>query len=488
MTERYDVCVVGAGFGGLGAALSAAEAGARVLVLEALNYPGGCASTFRRQGCRFESGATLFSGFGPGQLFHRWIAQHGLPVEVDFLDPVVEFRTPEWHLPVSPDRARLAEALKALPQTSADSVDRMMEAQTRVADRLWELLDHPEWLPPLSGSALRAHGRRLLDYLPLLAYMGRPLGRWLHRWGIEETSALGTYLNGLCQITIQCPARVAEAPFALGTMDYYFRGTGHVRGGIGRLAWGLVSAIEALGGRLLFSHRVRSMTRRSGVWEVHARRQRFKADRVLANLLPQAVASMVPEAAESPGLRRMARRVQHSWGAAMLYLLVEPPPGASPEARHFELVEQPALPFQQGNHVFCSVSAAHETDRAPAGLRTMTVSTHVPMDMLRASDRASERIGGIQAQMRATVRRLLPEWRVHSEMTASPRTFERFTGRPEGLVGGVPRTAGLHHYLSLFPRPVLPDFYVVGDSVFPGQSTLATAIGGQRTAVAALGR
>ncbi|HND32895.1 MAG TPA: FAD-dependent oxidoreductase, partial [Myxococcota bacterium] len=39
--ELADVIVIGAGFGGLAAALSLAERGARVTLLEALTYPGG---------------------------------------------------------------------------------------------------------------------------------------------------------------------------------------------------------------------------------------------------------------------------------------------------------------------------------------------------------------------------------------------------------------------------------------------------------------
>ena len=71
---------------------------------------------------------------------------------------------------------------------------------------------------------------------------------------------------------------------------------------------------------------------------------------------------------------------------------------------------------------------------------------------------------------------------VRHELPGSPRTFERFTGRDGGAVGGVPRRAGLHHYTGMSPRPVLEGLWLVGDSVFPGQSTLATALGGVRTA------
>ena len=109
-----DCVVVGAGFGGLGAAMTLAEGGARVALCEALKYPGGCASTFTRQGWRFESGATLFSGFDPGQLFDRWITAHSLAVETRVLDPMVELRAGDLRLAVPPSREGLIARLCAL--------------------------------------------------------------------------------------------------------------------------------------------------------------------------------------------------------------------------------------------------------------------------------------------------------------------------------------------------------------------------------------
>ena len=62
-----DALVIGAGFGGLGAALRLAEGGARVALCETLKYPGGCASTFERGGHRY--GAE--SGGHVGVLLHQ---------------------------------------------------------------------------------------------------------------------------------------------------------------------------------------------------------------------------------------------------------------------------------------------------------------------------------------------------------------------------------------------------------------------------------
>ncbi len=136
-----------------------------------------------------------------------------------------------------------------------------------------------------------------------------------------------------------------------------------------------------------------------------------------------------------------------------------------------------------------SVSGADEVERAPQGQRTATISTHIQVGDLFTLSKTeqAERIARVQARMRRTIRRHLPGLLGEAalEMTASPRTFERFTARTHGYVGGVPRTPGLHNYDGLFPRAVLPGLYLVGDSVFPGPSTLATALGGVKVAALA---
>lgn len=486
----YDAVVVGAGFGGLATALELTRRGARVALCETLNYPGGCASTFRREGHAFEAGATLFSGFEPHQLFGRWIREHGLAVTVDWLDPLVELRTPDLRLPVYRDRARFIDSLCALPGAPVPAVRRLFALQDQVAGALWPLFDDPALLPPLDLKALLRHAGRAFQYAPLLRWMGRPLGAVLEHLGLSGFTPLRTYLDALCQITVQCSAAEAEAPFALAAMDYYWRGTGHVRGGIGRLAEALAHAVEARGGTVLLANRVKAVNRVPGGWSVVARRGELRARHVVANLLPRGVTRLVGE--RLPRLDALAERVADGWGAAMLYLVVRAPEPGDGSAHHLEMVQDVAAPFIEGNHLFMSISGAADEGRAPPGHRTVTVSTHVPLKAL-ASMPAGEQgpyIAGIQARMREGLRRLAPEWLagLTHELTASPRTYQRFTQREGGAVGGVPRRAGLANYRGLGPLQVLDGLWLVGDTVFPGQSTLATAVGGVRTAVSIAAR
>lgn len=483
----YDAIVIGAGFGGLGAALTLAERGARVALVEALAYPGGCASTFKRGGFRFESGATLFSGLAEGQLFGAIIARHRLDVTIDWLDPIVTLRAPGLELSVGRDRAAFIEALCALPGAPAPGIRAFFARQARVADTLWSLFDDPDLLPPLSAAALAWHLARTPRYAPLLALVGRPLVASLERAGVASFAPLRHYLDSLCQITVQCSAAEAEAPFAMAAMDYYWRGTGHVRGGIGQLAWALARAVERLGGEVRMASRAKAITRDGDVYRIETRTGTLAARHVIGNLLPQDLRALLGAKEGSiPRLDRLAGEVQKGWGAAMLYLVARAPEGAPEAPHHVDLVEDPTRPFIEGNHLFASISGAKDEGRAPPGHRTITVSTHVPLPKLRAlpEDERGAYIAAVQARMRRGVDALLPEYAagvVHA-LTASPRTFERFTRRSEGAVGGIPRRAGVGHYLSMWPRPILPGVWLVGDSVFPGQSTLAAAIGGARTA------
>ena len=63
-------------------------------------------------------------------------------------------------------------------------------------------------------------------------------------------------------------------------------------------------------------------------------------------------------------------------------------------------------------------------------------------------------------------------------LPGTPVSFQRFTRRAWGWVGGFPQT-GL--FRTWGPR-LAPNLWMVGDSIFPGQSTAAAALGGLRVA------
>ena len=488
--KEIDVAVIGSGFGGIGTALSLAEQGYKVALFESLRYPGGCAGTFSRKGYRFEAGATLSSGFGEFQLFKKWIDQYNLQIDLEWLDPVIHFRSPNLQLDIPSNRDKLIELFVNMPKAPQEGIHSFFAHQKQVADQLWQLFDDPNLLPPWTAKTLWQHTRSLKSYLPVIRDMNRSLYQVLERYRIHEFKPLKIYLDALCQITVQCNTTQAEAPFALSTMDYYGRGTAHVIGGLGKLAAELCRAIQLCDGQVHLSNRVKDIIPlETGGYRLETRKGTYNSKAIVANLLPSGIKKLLPDHYSWPKWAdQLQEQVARGWGAAMLYMVARTPPNSTGFAEHWQLVGDEDLPLNEGNHVFCSTSSVNENDRAPFGSQTLTLSTHVPVAKIKQMEvtEQAKYVQKIQARMRETFQSRCSSWseEVYFAMTASPRTFEKFTSRPDGLVGGIPKIKGWQNYLHLGPRKLANDFYLVGDSTFPGQSTLATATGGQRVAYA----
>lgn len=487
MQNQYDAIIIGAGFGGIGTALSLAEKGFKVALFESLRYPGGCAGTFTRRGYRFEAGATLSSGFDEQQLFGKWIKKYGLDIQLEWLSPMIHFRSSTIDIDIPSEKDALIQYLCELPNAPKEGIKAFFKHQGQVADALWALFDDPDLLPPWNLQALIKHAMRFPKYLPILRNMNRSLAQVLQRFGIDDFKPLKIYLDALCQITVQCNSDQAEAPFALATMDYYYRGTAHAIGGMGKLANELCKAITLCGGEVHLSNKVKGIKRIDEGYQVETRKGTYLCKYLISNLLPEQTMALYKSSIKWPKwLEKTQEDVDAGWSAAMLYLVAETPPGTDGKAEHWQMVHSTDEPFMEGNHIFCSTSSIKETDRAPFGSQTLTISTHIPMKkFLSLSDEEKgPYIDKVHNRMRETLQTRCPEWseQVYFAMTASPRTFERFTSRSKGLVGGIPKTKGWHHYMQLGPKKLASHFYLVGDSIFPGQSTLATATGGCRIA------
>jgi phytoene dehydrogenase-like protein len=486
--QHTDFAVVGAGFGGIGCALELTRRGRCVTLIEALTYPGGCASTFRRGGHAFESGATLIAGLEQDQWFGRTLNELGITLPLQRLDPVLHFRSTPTNFFVPASKAALVQKFCDLSPEHSERVHAFFRLQSRVAAAVWDLLQSPSKLPPfglrgLLRGALRS--RRLLPHLHLYRWSLRDV---LARFQLLDHAPLLLWLNATCQITVQASAEEAQALFGLAIIDYYFRGAAHIEGGVGTLASALVEGIQAEGGSVLFGHRVREIRRDGEAYLLMTQRRTIRAKAIVLNLLPAQAERLLSPCAPLPRssqrrLRKLTKGVESGFGAAMLYRVLRDSEILPGTALHVQVVADTEKPLLHGNHVFCSLSAPHPSRSVD---RTLTISTHVQGSFLQMTEDAEQGLAmaAIQDTMRATLLTRLPEWEplVQSEMTASPRTFERFVGRPLGFVGGVPKRKGQLGVPLLHPRAILRNVYLVGDSLFPGQSTLACALGGTHLA------
>lgn len=483
--RQNRVVVIGAGIGGLTTAALLAKAGLDVTVLEAHVYPGGCAGTFYHQGYRFDAGATLAAGFEPAGGMTRLGETLGITWPVEPAQIAMQVHLPDgcrvtrW---VDPE-AWAAERLAAFGP-EGETFWRWQEA---TADRMWTVaLQGVPW-PPQSLSdlgRLTGIGIGLVAAAPaqlpgLAADALRPAAVRLN----GTSPRLRQYVDGQLLIAAQATSARANALYAAAALDMPRRGVVHVHGGIGRLAQTLADAVRRHGGQVQYRQRVTRVAQRAdGSYRVETNKGAdFEADQVIFNLPPHDAAALM-DGALPPRLRR-AQLPADGWGAFMVYVGLDGTGLSANLPLHHQVLARE--PLGEGNSVFLSLSLPDDPDRAPLGHRALTISTHTALgpwwDLFeRDRDAYEARKTEYTERVLDAAEIALPGLRRAAKLIlpGTPVSFQRFTHRSLGWVGGFPQT---NLFRAWGPR-LGPHLWLVGDSIFPGQSVLATALGGMRVA------
>lgn len=474
------VVVIGAGIGGLTTAALLLKQGWQVTVLEAGTYPGGCAGTFFHKGYRFDAGATLAGGFDSNGPHTRVAEMLGLRWNISPADPAWVVHLPDRSVTQWTDPARW----RAERQTHFPNSEPFWRLQERLADLTWDVASRDFPFPPATvREALRlplSLRAKTLGGLPHLLRKFRAL------LPPDADATFKAFIDAQLLISAQATSDHANALYGATVLDLPRRGVVHVRRGMGGLAETLVDWIGAHGGEVKYRHTVQRIEVRNGraVAAHTGRGLRLEADAFIANLTPWGLRDLLSD--ESPAsLVRETRTRPDMWGAAVLHVGLDAGIVDTPVTHH-QVIMDVHRPLGEGNSVFISLSPPHDPTRAPAGMRTATLSTHTSArgwhDLLARDPQAyTAQKEHYTDLMLAAAERALPGFRRAAQLVlpGTPVTYAYYTRRPLGMVGGFPQVSLL---AARSPRTGIGNLWLVGDSIFPGQSTAGVTLGALRVA------
>ena len=481
--DRYDVVIVGAGVSGLSLAALLAKTGRSVLVLESIHYPGGCASSYRKEGAWFDVGATTFCGTDPGQPLSLLFSEIGTFPGLLRSHPTLAVSVNARRLDLTTDRsewiARTSEYFHA-------DQERFWREIFSISDAIYGAVGSTPFLPPLTPSEfIRDLPAASIDLVTKLPVLFSTVAKRLQHHNIDS-GLFRRFVDAQLLITNQT---VSDDAFmlngALG-LSYANGSVSSVRGGMISFARFLEARARSFGAEVAYLQRVTSISRDHGEWNVRTARNNVIRGKTVVTQVPLYNLPSMTDDVVRDHFTSVIRRVElagvSQWGAVTLYALI---PDDLPRGfpLNLQVILDEPLGLTGSDTFFCTFSHEMDEDRCPAGFRTMSVSTHVPPTWLQR-DMTTEAYAALKVACRdeilGALRRSVPEL---SELTpvftdvGTPKTFRKYTGRYEGHVGGIPLSRNLFPWK--YPRPVTPfrGFYTMGDTFFPGQGIPGVVLG-----------
>jgi phytoene dehydrogenase-like protein len=503
--HRRAVVVVGAGAGGIVAAAYLARAGHDVLLLEAKERVGGCASRFdatgrigegadgkpRAERFTFLAGATTLVGLEADMPLGIVLRELGMAATARPASRAMALFDGKGELVFASAGAGDVEA-RATEQNAAALEERYgaplgayWREATAQAARAWSMVTEAPF-PPRSAAdvwGLASSGAAWRALPQLLGTAGSALAR--HGATGPSSAEARRVLDELLLVSTQASAAETPALFGAIGVEYLQRTFFMAEGGLGGFLESLASQACARGVTLRTRAKVTSVEARGGGYRVHTAAGAYDADAVVLDLTHWDAARIVKgDAARS--FEREATRHPAAWGACCLYLGVRDVEDASPYTQ--VLLDRP-LATTSARSVFVTTSARGDAAFAPDGWRSITASCHAPTSAWDAMDNDAHAAAkaAIAEELLAALATRWPRLASAEKavtMSATPRTWASFTGRASGRVGGLPftfRTMRRGYPGGLAgPRTLVR----VGDTVFPGQSVVAVAWGARRVALA----
>lgn len=478
--KTYQALVIGTGYGGLAAAARLASRGLSVAIVEAHSLPAGCASSFKRGAFKFDAGATTLSGLLPGRPISRLLEDLDLKEELLYQkqDPgITIYQAGRVIRRFSNNEKWILELEREFPNHEHRKF--WSEVQ-RIENWAYENEAQLKSFPPKLDENLIGLALKNIPHLLRLPLLKKPLIELLPKSYLKDKNLL-SLLNDLLMISTQ--STLEHVPALVGILGLcYPNDTNAPYGGMDRLAEILIKKMQTQGVDIYMKTRVTSIEGDRNNFTITTSKETLRAKEVVANLTTEALIKLLTTSESVHQLESQIREPRKYWGAMVANFAVKLT--APIESCYHQVQIQSQLPELSSNALFYSLSLPDDLERAPKGYQCVSVSSHIELD--RCPERGSEAYRHLKNRYLNlavnSFKEIFSSYGIEEILHASaatPKTFERYTLRPRGHVGGIPHDIRLPLYQFPSSKTKIPGLYQVGDHVYPAQGVVGVVSGAE---------
>ncbi len=475
--SKTEIVVVGAGIAGLTSAAILSKLGLSVTLIESHTQSGGCAGTFQRKKYIFDVGATQVAGLEEGGIHYKIFKFLDIPLpEASILNPacIVDLNDGSSPIPIWYDKN---EWIKE------------REIQFPGSRKFWQLcnlIHQSNWTfannnPVLPIKNLWDLSQLLKALVPTNLVTGILLKSTifdlLRLCGLSNDERLIKFLN--LQLKLYSQEDVYKTAALYGStvlqMCQQPHGLWHLKKSMQDLSDALENSLKKTGVNIVFGQKVNSINfnNAKNIWKVCAISKQenleYYADDVIFTPPPQSlIKSLGNHLGRNHYYKKRIQSLPNPSGALVFYSALKKENIKSISSNHYQFVSK------ELGSIFVSISEDGD-GRAPRGEITLIASLFTKtsdwfnLNKKEYINKKKEYFQKISFALEKKFDIACKNW-LHKEL-ATPLGFERWTNRPNGIVGGLGQNPEIFGLFGLSSRTPFKGLWLCGDSIYPGEGT-----------------
>ena len=475
--NKTEIVVVGAGIAGLTSAAILSKLGLSVTLIESHTQSGGCAGTFKRKKYIFDVGATQVAGLEEGGIHSKIFKFLDIPLpEATILNPacIVDLNDGSSPIPIWYNKN---EWIKE------------REIQFPGSRKFWQLcnfIHKSNWTfanknPVLPINNLWDCSQFLRALVPTNFATGILLKSTifdlLRICGLSNDQRLIKFLN--LQLKLYSQEDVYKTAALYGSTVLQIcqqpHGLWHLKKSMQDLSEALEDSLKKTGVNIVFGQKVNSINFDdvNNSWKVCAisKQESFEyySNDVIFTPPPQSLLKKIGNSLDrNHDYKKRIQSLPNPSGALVFYSALKKEHIKSISSNHYQFVSN------ELGSLFVSISENGD-GRAPRGEITLIASLFTKTDDWFNLDKneyikkKKEYIQKISFALENQFDIAFDNW-LHKEL-ATPLGFERWTNRPNGMVGGLGQNPEIFGLFGLSSRTPFKGLWLCGDSIYPGEGT-----------------